>query len=70
MQKLKYRTQEGEKVLRNPTKEDLKGYDVIVAVVKETVFEKEDKSEDSLPITEKELVEKVKLTQKTNRKNK
>lgn len=52
MTKLKYRLQEGEEILNNPKLDDLKNSDVIVAVIKKK------------PITEKELVKKVKKTKK------
>ena len=54
MTKLKYILQEGEEIVRDL--KDLTGLDVIVAVVKKK------------PITEKELVEKVKKTK--TKKNK
>lgn len=62
MEKLKYYLQEGEEILRNPTLKDLDKTEVIVAVVKKEV--------EKQPITEKELVEIVKETKKTNKKTK
>lgn len=64
MEKLKYRLEEGEEILRNPTLKDLDKKEIIIAVVKKEV--------EKQPITEKELVEIVKETKskKTNKKNK
>lgn len=58
MEKLKYRLQEGEEILNLPKLKDLENYEIIKAVVKKK------------PITEKELVEKVKETKKTIKKSK
>lgn len=52
MTKLKYRLQEGEEIMDYNNPKDLKDYEIIVAVVKKK------------PITEKELVKKVKTTVK------
>ena len=52
MTKLKYRLKEGEEIMNIPTNKELEGYDVIVAVVMKK------------PITEKQLVDKVKEVKK------